>query len=727
MSLSVVALEPPRRGPARRAVAGRLTLAGLLLLAGCNGRPEGAAGSAGEEAAAPAPAAAPTAAPAGSPENLLLITVDTLRADALGFAGNTEVATPALDRLAAAGRVYTDAHAQNVVTLPSHTNILTGLYPYQHGVRNNGGFKLGPDVPTLATVLHRAGFATAAVVGSFVLDSRYGLDRGFDVYDDDFGGEKEGEGEHLFTYPERAGSEVVARGSRWWHENSGRHRFLWLHLFDPHAPYTPPAPFAGKYSQPYLGEVAAVDSYLAPLLEGFLSGREAPTLVIFTADHGEALGEHGELTHSFFAYEPTLKVPMVLWGPGVEPGRDDRPAQHVDLMPTALGLLGVAPPAGLPGRSLLGPPDRSRTVYFESLSPNLEYGAAPLRGVIRNHMKLIELPIPELYDLAADPGESRNLFRDRPREAHELAAALPKESVWPPAPGAIAPDEAKELQSLGYLGTTAPRKAAYGPGDDPKNLIGLDRKLNSMVQLYTRGMYDEAVRLGREIVAARPTMTVAYEYLTRILLQRNDNAQALELLETARRAGAANAALRQQLGLSLVRAGRPAEAVKVLEEVDPDASDADTENGLALAYTALGRYEEATSVLEKAVAARPQDPRPLETLSFVAIQRERYGEARDDARRALEIDGRRPNAWNNLAIAYYNLGDPKTAVEAWKRAATLDPSNLDVLFNLGSVAARIGDSDTAHKALGRFLATAPASGYAAERREAQRILGGAGS
>ncbi len=708
----------------------RAALAALLLLvAGCTGRPAetGDDGSRGE-ASDHAPAAASQAAPSGPPENLLLITVDTLRADALGFAGETDVATPALDRLAAAGRVYTDAHAQNVVTLPSHTNILTGLYPYQHGVRNNGGFKLGPDVPTLATVLHQAGFATAAFVGSFALDARYGLDRGFDVYDDDFGGSREGRGEHLFTYAERPGSEVVARGTRWWHEHRGRRRFLWLHLFDPHAPYTPPAPFAARYAgKPYLGEVAAVDSYLAPLVDGLLAGREAPTLVVFTADHGEALGDHGEATHSFFAYESTLHVPLVLWGPGVEPGRDDRAAQHVDIVPTALELLAVAVPAGLPGCSLVGRPDDSRTVYFESLSPNLEYGAAPLRGVIRNHVKLIELPIPELYDLTADPGETKNLFQDRPREAHDLAAALPRESVWPPAADSIAPDEAAELRSLGYLGGSAPGKAAYGPEDDPKNLIELDHQLNSMVQLFTAGRYDEAVRQGREIVAARPTMTVAYEYLTRILLQRGDDAGALGLLEAARRAGAANAALNQQLGLSLVRAGRPAEAVKVLEEVDPDASDADTENGLALAYAALGRYEDAASVLETSAAAHPRDPRPLETLSFVAIQRQRYSEARDYARRALAIEGRRPNAWNNLAIAYFNLGEPKTAVEAWKRAANLDPDNLDVLFNLGSVAARVGETGTARKALGRFLAAAPATGHDAERREAQRILGAIGS
>ena len=270
--------RPGRTWPERTAAA----VLAIVALVGCTACGDGGA-RAGERRAGSADesqAAGPSAPPA---QNLILITIDTLRADALGFAGNEEVETPTLDRLAAAGRVYTEAHAHNVVTLPSHTNILTGRYPYEHGVRNNGGFELGPELPTLASLLHAAGFATGAVVGAFPLDGSFGLDRGFDLYDDDF---DEARGDHLFVYAQRSGDEVVSRGLAWWRQNSGHQRFLWLHLFEPHAPYTPPAPFADRISSPYLGEVSAVDRELRPLLEPFLAGTEQPTVIAVTADHG---------------------------------------------------------------------------------------------------------------------------------------------------------------------------------------------------------------------------------------------------------------------------------------------------------------------------------------------------------------------------------------------------------------------------------------------------------
>ncbi|HEX9667991.1 MAG TPA: sulfatase, partial [Thermoanaerobaculia bacterium] len=227
--------------------------------------------------------------------DVVLVTLDTLRHDALGFAGNREVETPALDALAAAGRVYPQAHAHNVVTLPSHANILTGLYPHQHGVRDNSGFTLAPRFPTLATLLRGAGYATAAFVAAFPLDARFGLGRGFDVYDDRY---PEGSAPTAFVIAERPGDQVVAPALAWWRANAGKKRFLWVHLYDPHAPYAPPEPFASRYAaDPYLGEVAATDAFLAPLLGPFLAGEEEPALVAVTADHGEALGDHGEVSH----------------------------------------------------------------------------------------------------------------------------------------------------------------------------------------------------------------------------------------------------------------------------------------------------------------------------------------------------------------------------------------------------------------------------------------------
>jgi arylsulfatase A-like enzyme/Flp pilus assembly protein TadD len=712
-------------------LVGLVGLVGVSGLLGCGGR-DGGGGSEAEPSGASGRASSEPA------ESVILITIDTLRADALGFTGNEDVETPALDRLASGGRVFTHAHAHNVVTLPSHANILTGLHPYEHGVRNNGGFVLGDDVPTLATALAAEGFATGAVVGAFPVDSRFGLDSGFDLYDDDFG-----EGGGLFSYSERPGTEVVERGLRWWSEHAGERRFLWLHLFDPHAPYEPPSPYDERGATPYLGEVAAVDGALEPLLDRLLegtdgSGADGSTAVVFTSDHGESLGAHGERTHGFFAYEPTLAVPLVLWGPGVEPGSDDRPARHVDIAPTVfelLGLLEMVPIEGLPGRSLLKPPSASPTAegspaaadtYFESMSPNLEYGAAPLRGVIRDGVKLIDLPIPELYDLESDPEERENVIQERRPTARALRGALPEESAAPVRAGELSAEETERLRALGYLGSTASGtagKESYGPEDDPKRLADLPRKVDDMTREFYAGRTDEAVRLGREILERRPTLTIAYEYLGKILLQRNRLDEALALFRQAEEAGAANDAIRQQLGLTLVQAGRPEEAVTVLERVDPDATDADTLSSLGLALASLGRMSEAADALERAVARDPESARAHEVLSFIALQRGEPESAREHALEALEIDGRRPDAWNNLAIAEYQLGRPEQAVEGWKRAANLAPGNLDVLFNLGLVAAEVGDAETARKALRRFLSGAPPAAYGAERRQAEELLG----
>jgi len=481
---------------------------------------------------------------------------------------------------------------------------------------------------------------------------------------------------------------------------------------------------------------------LKPFLESFLDGREEPTLIVFTADHGEALGEHGERTHGFFAYEPTLAVPFVLWGPGIEPGRDERPARHVDILPTALDLLGVDAPSGIAGRSLVQPPagspgrspgesdtESSETVdtYFESMSPNLEYGAAPLRGVIRDGVKLIDVPVPELYDLRSDPDELDNVVDARRQEARALYRALPEASAALPEAGEVSAEELERLRSLGYVGSSAARKESYGVEDDPKTLVALVGKLDDMTKAYGARQVDRAVELGWALIDERPSLTVAYEYLAKILLQENRLTEALRLLGRAEEEGASNDALRQQLGLTLVQAGRPGEAVEVLRRIDPEAADAETLSSLGLALASMGWMAEARQALERAVEIDPDSARSFEILSFVALQTGDADAARRYARQALELDAYRPDSWNNLAIAEYQAGNAPQAVEAWKRAATLDPRNLDVLYNLGVVAGEVGDATTARRALERFLAAAPASGYEAEVARARQALAGLGS
>ncbi len=657
-------------------------------------------------------------------EHLLLITVDTLRADALGFAGNARVATPTLDRLAATGVVFTDAHAHNVVTLPSHANILTGRYPYQHGVRDNQGFRLAPDTPTLATLLADAGFATAAFVAAFPLDSRFGLDRGFAVYDDRLSGNVGALGARPL---ERRGDEVVAMAVRWWSENAGRRRFLWVHLFEPHAPYEPPAPFAERYAAaPYLGEVSAVDAYLRPLLEPFLAGSQPGTLIAFTSDHGEALGDHGELTHGLFAYEPTLKVPLVLWAPGLAPGRRQTPARHIDLAPTLLAAAGVAVPPDLPGRSLLEPGGSGDAgSYFEALTATLDRGWAPLRGTIQGGGKFIDLPLPELYDLVDDSGETDNRVSAQPRRAAELANGLPPESLWPPQRGAVSAEDERALRALGYLGGGAAAKAVYTTADDPKNLVDLDRKVHQMIDLYERGRLAEAAALGREVVAARPDMGVASYYLAQTLLAAERRDEALAVMTEAQRRGVATPELVRQLALTLAEVGRFPEAVAALER-RATGGDPDDLAALGLVLSEAGRQDEAAATLERTLAVDAGHAIAWQHLALVALRRGDFAAARERAERALAENDGLSLAWSYLGSARYKLGEARGALEGWERAVAIDPADFDALYNIGLVAPEVGDRDKARAALERFLDAAPPDRYGADLDDARRRLAALG-
>jgi arylsulfatase A-like enzyme/Flp pilus assembly protein TadD len=654
--------------------------------------------------------------------DVVLITIDTLRADAPGFAGNARARTPLLDRLAAAGRVYTDTHAHSVVTLPSHTNILTGLYPHQHGVRENSGFKLSPQIPTLATLLHDAGYSTGAFVGAFPLDSRFGLNRGFDTYDDHY---PLGSDPERFEMAERRGDAVVAAASAWWASHATAPRFLWVHLYDPHAPYAPPEPFASAFRDDlYHGEVAAADSFLAPLLEPLLDGRGRPAVVVVTADHGESLGEHGELTHGIFAYEATLKVPLVVWGDGVAPGRDPRPAWHIDIVPTILGRLGLAAPANLPGGSLLEPARAATRGYFEALSTALNRGWAPLRGALASRHKLIELPVPELYDLDADPREEHNLFSTDRRTAGELRATLPDEKPWPPRKGAVTSEEAAQLRNLGYISGPASNRSTYGPADDPKNLLELDHLLQDFVARYGRGDFAGAAASARKAIALRADAE-AYTDLSIALRQLERGEEAVAALREALAKGLDTEQLRRALGLTLSELGKPAEAVAVLRPLAA-SDDAASVNALAIALTDQGTpsaLAEAETLLRRQLAATPRDSKTQENLAIVVLKAGRAAEARDLLHTALAENERLPISWNTLGVALYQTGDPAGALAAWQRSVAIDARQFDALFNLGLTALEAKQPQVARQALRQFVATAPPQRFAADIARAKQLLG----
>lgn len=658
------------------------------------------------------------------PQDVVLITIDTLRADALGFYGNRKVETPHLDALAGEGLVFESAHASNVVTLPSHANILTGLYPYQHGVRENAGFRLDARFPTLATLLSQRGHATGAFVAAFPLDSRYGLNRGFDVYDDRY---PPSPSPYDFELQERPGTEVVALARQWYEKERGRKRFLWVHLYDPHAPYRPAPPFAERYaSQPYLGEVAATDAALAPLLQTIREQGKGRTVVIVTADHGEALGDHGEQTHGLFAYESTLRVPLLLWCPGrIAPGRTARPARHVDILPTVLELVGAPPPDGLPGRSLLSAPlaGAEDVAYFESLSASLNRDWAPLTGVISGELKYVDLPIPELYDLKNDPDEKHNLVEERRDAVRKLKGLLPAGSAG--SPRATRGEEAQRLLALGYISGSSSHRGPYTAADDPKTLIALDARMHRVVDLYQRGEAGAATVLAREILRERPTMAVGYEFLAFLLQQAGHDLEAAGVLRTAIQKGLASEDMRSRLALVLCSAGRPIEALEVLKPLSK-SEDPDTQNTIGIALADAGRVREAVAVFEAILQKSPNNAVALQNMGIALLKTGDAAGALDRFHRALEINEKLPRALNAMGVAQARLKDPDGAIASWRRAAELDPKQFDALLNLGVLAAQRGQASVARDALRRFIATAPPSLYSRDLKQARRMLEGLG-
>jgi len=654
----------------------------------------------------------------GDKPDIILVTIDTLRADSVGYAGG-KVKTPFLDRMASEGIEFTNAHAHNVVTLPSHTNIITGLYPYQHGVRDNAGYKLDPTHETVATMLRRAGYATGAFIGAYPLDSKYGLNQGFDTYDDNYG---KGASSLDFAVQERSATAVLDAATKWWQANKGRKRFLWLHLYDPHAPYRPPEPFATEYaSSPYLGEVAAVDDALGRQL-GPIIDADKNAMLIVTADHGEALGDHGELTHGLFAYESTLHVPLIIRSAGaIKPRIENAYVRHIDIVPTILARAGVAKPPALLGTSLLDKLD-ARDTYFESLSANLNRGWAPLTGIIHGGEKYIDLPIAELYDLPRDPKELTNLRAERRRDVEASRKLLT--SMAGSATAAqrnVSAEEIAKLRSLGYVGGSAAAKTNYTEADDPKNLVALDNKMHDVIIAYESHDTKRAVRIAQEVVHERPDMAAGRELLAFVLQQSEHVGEAIDNLRAAMKSGHESETTRVQLALLLTESGKADEAAKLLAPL-AGGSDPEALNAYGIALADLGRVDEATQQFQKVLRADPNNAPALQNLGIVALRRDDVPNAMSFLTRALELNPKLPLALNTLGVVYARQGDFAHAVDAWNRAVAVDPRQYDALFNVGLVEGRAGHVAEARAALSRFVGTAPPERYASDIATAKRAL-----
>ena len=661
-------------------------------------------------------------------QNVLLVTIDTLRADALGSYGGP-AATPNLDRLAASGARFDFAHAHAVVTLPSHASILTGVYPFEHGIHDNAGYRLPEDRLTLAAMLRAEGFATGAFVGAFPLDSQFGLDNGFDVYDDRFG---YAEGPSDFTIAERP-AEAVVDTARTWIESQAGPWFAWVHLFDPHAAYAPPPPFDARYAaSPYHGEVAYTDHALGPLLDT-ARGDGRPTLVVVTADHGEALGEHGERTHGLFAYEATLRVPLIL---AQLRGSDDAgdagvvsadPVRHVDIVPSVLDALVLPAPPALPGRSLLdpAPEDSEPLTYFEALSASLNRGWAPLRGVLAGRDKYIDLPLAELYDLQTDLTESNNLVTGRAGRARELQTLLADLPASDPLDRRIAEttEVVERLRSLGYIGGAAPVKETYTADDDPKQLAHLDDAIHRGVDLYQRGRSREAMQVYREVIAERSELELAHRHLAFLHWSLGEVDEAIATLTRARDAGIASPALAGQLGIYLAESGAADEAVPLLEAlVLGERPDLDPLNALGIAYARHGDDDRALETFERVLALDRDSAMALENMGAVHVRRGDHAAARTAFERAVALAPRSSRAHAGLGVVRLRSGDRSAALASWTRAVELDPANFDALFNLATELVNVGDLVAARPYLEQFVRTAPPAFYGEDIRRLAGLL-----
>jgi arylsulfatase A-like enzyme/Tfp pilus assembly protein PilF len=654
--------------------------------------------------------------------NVLLITIDTLRADALGSYGNTRAATPILDRLAAGGVRFSHARAHTVVTLPSHANILSGRYPFRHGVRENAGFRFPASMETLATLLKARGYRTGAFVSAFPLDRRFGLDRGFDIYDDRYG--KSGEHD-AFRVPERSAVDTASAALAWIGAApapAASPYFAWVHVYEPHFPYAPPEPFASRFPQaPYSGEVATVDTALARLVEPILArGADDRTLVIVTSDHGESLGEHGEMTHGLFAYEGTLRVPLILFAPRLfKPRVVDEPVRHVDILPTVLDALAQSQPQELDGRSLVtiaagranGDTETNTPTYFESLSASLNRGWAPLYGIARGPMKYVDLPIPELYDLSTDPGEQHNLLASRPgevRELQNLLGALRREDQG----SSRAPESAEtreRLRSLGYVSGTAPAKARYTEADDPKRLIHLDRAIEDVVSRYLRGDLRGAITLGRDLVRQRPNMPLTLVHLAFLY---NEAGHHVDAIDAIRKALALNPEAKDVAALAgayLTEGGRSQDAVTLLAPYAADAqADVDVLIAYGVALASVGKQAEALAAFDRAGREDPTNAMPLVNIGTVYLMAGDRHRAVRAFTQAVELDPRSARAHNGLGVVAAERQSWADAIASWERAVSADPHDYEALYNLGDVHARLGRTAEARSYWRRYLEVAPA-------------------
>ncbi len=624
------------------------------------------------------------------PESILLITIDTCRADRIGAYGAGRAATPTMDRLAEDGAVFLQATAPAPVTLPSHASVITGLYPDRHGVRDNGAGRLPDEAVTLAEILADEGWRTAAFLAAVPLDAVFGTDQGFDLYDDDF---VEGDlGAEVITRldsDQRVASEVLEPALPWIRDaaRSGEPWFAWVHFFDPHAPYAPPADVTARHPglSPYDAEIAAVDRAIAQLLAEL----EDETLVAVVADHGESLGDHGENTHGFFLYESVMRVPWILRGPGVPAGeRVEDPVSIVAVMPTLLDAAGLPAPEGLDARSALPlarGEEEPEAVFAEAMFPRLNFGWAATRSVRVGSWKFIESPRPELFDLSTDPGETNNLAAERPDRVEDLRARLEdhfdRGGRLNAVPAGVTDEMLERLEGLGYVGAGGDADADEELWDfdrlDPRDGLGIFRELEQLPTVVLSGTEEEADAFIARLRSMDPGNVAILKKILKIRLRAQHWEKALAVADELVAALPDDLEVRRDQATAAMRSGDGARARESLRRVlELDPSDeigrqyySAVVNEEALTLSRTGRQPEAVAMLRESLPLLPDDVDTLNNLAWI------LADASLDPQAALEFAGQAralapddPVVLDTFGWAAIRAGRPDDAIEPLRRA-----------------------------------------------------------
>lgn len=668
--------------------------------------------------------------------NLLLITLDTTRADRLACYGYAAGRTPALDSLAATGVLCEHAFTVAPLTLPAHTSLFTGLYPPEHGIRTNGRGRLDDSIPTIAESLAQHGYDTSAFVASFVLNRKFGLDRGFRQYDDDFTSDEPAPDS---LHRERRGAAVVDAVLKWLDQPRSRPFFCWVHLYDPHAPYLAHSDlFGDEYvDRPYDGEIAYVDRQIGRMLD-FLKGggHERQTLVVVVGDHGEGLGDHLERKHGSTLYNETMRVPLIFRFPGrLEPGRRVQPnLSLVDVPSTILDLLELGDRRKIAGQSiktaLLGGRAASSPCYGATDEPYLNCGCAPLRSLAEGRWKYIRTTRAELYDLVDDPRERNNLADARPDAIREMEAQLAEFESRLVARTAVqvqlSPAELRALSSLGYVGGVPSNETRPASGNlpDVKDMLPFDIAIDEARDLAANGEVAAAIERLREIVRQVPGNTSAHWYLAGALQQNSEHASAEEVLRRLLALKPESREGHYALGLLLMDQNRSADAIpeflKILE-IDPDFAEAHVHLGKA--YAMAGEGEKALEHFDAALECDRQNGDAYHWRANLLVGRGQVAKAIVDYRKALKYAPDAPDAHHNLGRVLAESGDVVEAQVHFERAVEISPANAELRQALGAFLLRRGQFAAAVTHLTEAVRLKP--GFAAAERplrEAQRAL-----